>query len=72
MMFAQYDQKVSNDMERKKEEQSHLKRNNQGSAKAKEKKAKTTPGIPQMAVQYHSEINPMARKDKGCKTMIPS
>jgi hypothetical protein len=40
MMFAQYDQKVSNDMERKKEEQSHLKRNNQGSAKAKGKKGK--------------------------------
>ncbi len=46
MMFAQYDQKVSNDMERKKEEQSHLKRNNQGNTgamammKAKGKKGK--------------------------------
>ena len=34
MMFAQYDQKVSNDMERKKKEQSHLKCNNQGNTGA--------------------------------------
>ena len=33
-MFAQYDQKVSNDMERKKKEQSHLKCNNQGNTGA--------------------------------------
>jgi hypothetical protein len=39
---------------------------------AKEKKAKTTTGIPQMAVKNHSKINPMAWKDKGCKTMISS
>ena len=34
MMFVQYNQKVSNDMERKKEEQSYLKRNNQGNTGA--------------------------------------
>ena len=79
MMFAQYDQKVSNDMERKKKEQSHLKCNNQGNTGAmammkaqREKKAETTTGIPQMAVKNHFKINPMARKDKGCKTMISS
>ncbi len=44
MMFAQYDQKVSNDMERKKEEQSHLKRNNQGNTGAMAMTAKGKKG----------------------------